>query len=507
MNHSCMSAQVSRRRWDVAIVGAGVGGGTLGYELARRGHSVLFIERGYLQLPGAHRVPPANAREHECLKEGWWPAALSHHHGQSRDTFRHPLGCGTGGSSAIFSMVMERFRPDDFHPGRSFRNIGASTVPDAWPIDYTDLEPYYAAAERLYRVRGTTDPLFPAPSACLEPPPPTTGERMLLDCLTDCCLHPYRIHTACERVAGCGGCRDRICSRACRNDTHRMCIAPALEHHHAGLLTGCRVERLECGNRMVNDVVAECEGRLVRIKARVVVLAANAFVSPLILLRSEQPHASHELANSSGLVGKHLMLHASGLFEARTVRRSFSRLTTAEGAMNHGIGLNDFYHIDGIKHGNIHAHAQAGGRTNHADAAGQDSTMFATIVEDQPYADNCVLPDSSTADEVSYTYTIREELRARAANLIRRFADATAGRLRVEPLPYGSILNRSHACGTLRFGSDPRTSVLDVTNRVHDLDNLYVVDASFFPTSGGLNPSLTIAANALRVAAIISAIL
>jgi choline dehydrogenase-like flavoprotein len=197
--------------------------------------------------------------------------------------------------------------------------------------------------------------------------------------------------------------------------------------------------------------------------------------------------------------------------------------------MNHGIGVNDFYHINGVKHGNIHAHPISVSqdsvkqylRQTYARRSRQfpravalaawigaivqaEKTYFATIVDDLPYAENRVLPEPHADDRMAYSYTIHDELRTRAKNLVRHFAAAVARRCSVTVMTQGR-LNRGHSCGTLRFGRDPRTSVLDSTNRAHELDNLYAVDASFFPSSGGINPGLTIAANALRVSEIIAA--
>src|SRR4051812_33779090 len=159
---------LAKRQWDVAVVGTGMGGATAGYALARRGHSVLFLERGRLQAAESHVAPGSGDEELAALHAGWWPYAFAHHHGGRVDAFPHPVGCGTGGSSAVFSMVMERFRPDDFRPGRFLPSGAASTIPEEWAIGYDDLAPYYAQAEALYRVRGTLDPLFPA-GVCLDP--------------------------------------------------------------------------------------------------------------------------------------------------------------------------------------------------------------------------------------------------------------------------------------------------------------------------------------------------
>jgi choline dehydrogenase-like flavoprotein len=517
-----------RKAFDVAIIGAGLGGGTLGHALASRGHSVLFIERGHWQSPGAV-LDDTDVSAHAQLERGWWPAEFTHHDGQSTATFQHPVGCGTGGSSGIFGMMMERFRREDFEPGHLVRSRGDSTVPDTWPITYDELAPYYARAERLYRVRGTADPLFPEPADYLPPPAATNKEQTLLDALSACGLHPYRFHYSCERVTGCNSCPGTICPRECRNDSHRICVRPATEQFGAAVLSNCRVERLESANRRVTEILAEHQGVECRLRARIVVLAANAFASPTILLKSRGEHGATALGNSSGIVGRNLMLHVSDSLLVKR-RGLSSRLKPLGAAMNHGLALNDFYTIDGVKHGNVHAHpislspesvfkylqlkyprrvrqwprtarsAAWIGATVHA-----EKTYFATVLDDLPYADNGIRAADSSGDHIAYSYTVRDELRQRAGRLVDAFSRAIRSRCSVQVFGHTGQLNRGHACGTIRFGNDPRTSVLDATNRAHEVENLYVVDASFFPTSGGINPGLTIAANALRVADIISA--
>src|SRR5581483_4384802 len=108
------------------------------------------------------------------------------------------------------------------------------------------------------------------------------------------------------------------------------------------------------------------------------------------------------------------------------------------------------------------------------------------------------------ANSVVWQYSAPADLRVRSAALLQGFAATVRSHLDLVPLESSfGMPNVTHVCGTCRFGDDPRTSVLDRHNRAHDLENLYVVDASFFPSSGGTNPSLTVAANALRVAGIV----
>jgi choline dehydrogenase-like flavoprotein len=413
-------------------------------------------------------------------------------------------------------MVMDRLRPQDFTPRQFFAAVDGSSIPEAWPISYDELEPFYERAEQLYRVRGTPDPLTAARGALLEAPPPSPKEEALFDALTSCGLHPYRIHYAQDRVPGCSLCPGMLCARGCRNDASRMCLEPAIANHGAQVLTGCRVIRLEARQRTVTGATCDWNGRRITVRGRVFVLAANALFTPGLLLRS----GNDGLANSSGLVGRNLMLHVSDFLLLRLKRSPLG----LEAAMQHGISLNDFYVHGGTKIGNVHAHSvpvapeatqaflqmhqrwinRLPARVGSAIASfgsylQRGATVFATVVEDLPYTSNRVMPRPWSDDEVAYEYAYPAELQARNRTLFRAFNAAVKPRFSLQVVPPIGKLNHGHACGTCRFGDDPKTSVLDRDNRAHDLDNLYVVDASFFPSSGGINPSLTIAANALRV--------
>ena len=510
--------------WDVVVIGAGAGGATAGFAAARLGRSVLFLERGKSLDDDGSVVKGTpfswESDEDAALRHGWWPDPFFRKEGDAEVPDRLPIGCGTGGSTAVFGMVMDRLRREDFTPRRFFPEARDASLPEAWPIAYEELEPFYDEAERLYRVRGTPDSLNPKRGGLLDPPSPSVKEQVLSDALSKCGLHPYRIHYAQDRVPDCSGCPAMLCSRECRNDAARMCLRPAIEQHGARILTNCRVLRLEVERRELKRAICEWNGRRVVIRSRVFVLAANAFFTPALLLRSANEQFPEGLANSSGLVGRNLMLHVSDFLLLR-LKRSPLDLGSE---MVHGLSLNDFYFHNGAKLGNINAHSvpiaqeatlaflqmhmrsinRLPARLRSAVASissylYRGATVFATIVEDLPYAGNRVTPRPRSDHEVTYEYRYPNELRARNWKLVQGFSGAVRSRFSVRPLRPIGMLNNSHACGTCRFGDDPASSVLDRDNRAHDLDNLYVLDASFFPSSGGINPSLTIAANSLRV--------
>ncbi len=529
---------VARDGWDVVIVGTGMGGSTLGHALARQGRSVLFLERGPARdTPGSTPIAP-NAETalmsvvDRRMLFGQWPNPLRQYlDDQAPKDFLHPLGVGGGGSSARFGMVMDRFFPEDFTPRRSHPEATDSSLPESWPFSYQALAPYYARAEAQFRVRGSGDPTRPQVDFSLLEPPPVAGkEQALLEGFQAVGLNPYRIHYACEQVPGCDTCVGAICPKECRNDAGRICLRPALRDFQARILDHCEVLSLEEEGGVVRAAVCRQgpSGEPFKVRGRIFVMAAGAFMTPVILQRSVSPRYPMGLANNHDQVGRHLMLHCSDHYLVK------ARKAPASMEMAHGVSLNDFYQRDGEKLGNFHAHpftvdkekvlsfltgkkqalpfwlrmlsplfplaADIGSRLY------RSRVVFASVLEDLPYADNRVT--GSNADGVvQYHYRVRDELRRRVQRSRKAFLSALKPKFKVKLIsnPRDVVLNLGHVCGTCRAGDSPETSVVDASNRAHDVDNLYVVDASFFPSSGGINPSLTIAANALRVADIIHA--
>jgi choline dehydrogenase-like flavoprotein len=511
--------------WDAIVIGTGAGGATAGFNLARLGRSVLFVERGKLlhHDPTAVRGVPFSwtGDAEAALRHGWWPRPL-HYRQEEADAGvaeRPPIGSGAGGSTAQFGAVMDRFRPQDFTPRGFFPDAPDASLPETWPVSFEEMVPYYEQAESLYRVRGTQDPLSSTAASLIEPPAASDRESAFLDGLKGVGLNPYRIHCAIERVPGCRGCPGMLCPLECRNDAARICVYPALDRHGAKILPNCRAIRFEERHRVVEQVICECDRRQIALRARIFIVAANAFLTPVLLQRSANERFPEGLANSSGLLGRNLMLHASNHMFTRLKRTS----QALSFDMNHGLSLNDFYVYDGTKLGNIHAHPIATHdelltflgqyyrglnllpgrvRSRLASSVGnflrRSWTVFAAIVEDLPYPENHVAAKPGSEEDIVYTYRYPDELRRRARMLCDGFKSAVAPLFDVHSLEPMGALNGSHVCGTCRFGDDPRSSVLDRDNRAHDLDNLYVLDASFFPSSGGINPSLTIVANSLR---------
>ena len=545
--------------WDAIVVGTGIGGATVGLALAQRGCRVLFLEKGrflhadYGGAPAglATRVvaPPAAAtaagpaeiQDEQRYSEGRWPHRVTANTNLGRFDFNVPVGCVSGGSSAFYAAAMERFTHADFEPAASHPTAAGTTLPERWPVDYEEFRPWYAKAEKLFRVRGTADPLQTDASAeLLSPPALNQRDRVLMEKLQAQGLHPYQLHVACEFVEGCAGCLDGPCQRACKQDAAWACLIPALVQHGATLLPETEVTRLEEAAGVVRQVICRRGGEEFRLRARFVLLAAGAFATPALLLRSASPAWPEGLANRSGYVGRNLMFHGGDLFA----------VSPGEDLADHGIqktlALNDFYVADGTKLGTFQSlgtRLDIGQVMQHLRDTAEYSTawwrwlfrprprwwrkltspfvrlgamiyfhlfsfsraaVWVSIVEDLPYYDNRVYPDPDNPHDIVVEYRYTDELKSRVMRL-RELLRERLGDLRVMVLSDGNKIDYPHVCGTCRFGDNPATSVLDRNNRAHDVSNLYVVDASFFPSSGGTNPSLTIAANALRVAETVAA--
>lgn len=333
---------------------------------------------------------------------------------------------------------------------------------------------------------------------------------------------------ACEFVDGCATCQGYLCERKCKNDAARICLEPALALHGARLMDQCEVLRLEASAAAVTALECDWRGRRVTLRGKRIILAAGALETPRLLLQSASDTWPDGLANASGMVGRNLMRHHIDLYlVVPNTPRGFDN-------RHKEFAFNDFYQANGAKLGSV----QSFGRLPPApvlaasmaddlrqgplpwtaplfNAAGplvqpflkqlvEQRMILASTLEDLPYADNRVTlaPGASAAQGVRLAIDYR--VRAHDRQRIGAFRTLLNGVLK----PYQfSVVKQAdnnqriaHACGTCRFGSDPADSVLDKNNRAHGLANLYVVDGSFFPSSGGTNPSLTIAANALRVA-------
>lgn len=498
-----------------------MGGGAMAYSLTRQGYSVLLLEKGKAVFadeqiePGEELLDP-DAR----LARGHWPSKIkglvdSHVH-----EFWPALGCGIGGSTLLYAGALGRLDPIDFE-----KSVDHEASKPGWPFGYNELEPYYSLVEKLFRTCGTPDPLGHAGGYdLLDPPAMSDADRILFGKFIEAGLHPYRLHCAIEYKPGCSECGGVICSRSCKSDARSGFIDPALATGRLKILPEAEVGFLEADEERVQAAhVRSKDGR--QYSAKVYVLAAGAFLSPTILLRSCSRHWPDGIGNESGLVGRNLMFHAADFV------LMWPGVDCSRDGPKRSMAFRDYYTHAGRKLGEVQTMGLTAGygliltylhqkfdqsRIRFltplrpllripafvASKLFKDATVFSAIVEDFPYSDNRVVLDDSAPSGFSFEYGIREELRDRVM-LLRTLLRKRVHSVKSVVVNQGVALNFGHPCGTCKAGTERSNSVLDGNCKVHGMSNLYVVDSSFFPSSGGTNPSLTIAANALRVADII----
>jgi choline dehydrogenase-like flavoprotein len=500
--------------YDVIIIGSGAGGGTLAYRLAPTGKRVLILERG-------DYVP----RE----KDNWSSKAVNvDARYNTRDLWRDKDGAAlhphtnyyVGGNTKFYGAALFRLREADFG---ELRHAGG--VSPAWPIGYADLEPYYTEAEHLYQVHGErgVDPTEPWASAPYLYPAVRHEPRIqqLNDDLERTGLTPFHVplgvlldegKPGTSRCLRCNTCDGYPCLVQAKSDAQVICVDPALRHPNVTLLTGTRAVSLEtsASGREITSVVVDRDGETLRLSADVVVASCGAINSAALLLRSATDRHPDGLANGSGVVGRHYMGHINSVLLA------ISRLPNPT-VFQKTLGVNDFYfgepdfpfpmgHISFV--GKLDGVALSAGAPPLVpgmtlDIMARHSLDFWLTSEDLPDPDNRVTLNRDGEIVLSYTPN-NGEGHARLTTRLEHLLQHLDMRPHLVPrnlfvgnrIPLAGV---AHQNGTVRFGRDPKTSALDPDCRAHEIDNLYVVDGSFFPSSGAVNPALTIMANALRV--------
>ncbi len=500
--------------YDVIIIGTGAGGGTLAHRLAPSGKRVLVLERGgYLpREPENWDSKEVFGKDRYVTREHWFDK-----HGEA---FRPHAQYFVGGNTKVYGGILFRLREQDF--GEVHHHAGVSP---AWPISYADLEPYYTEAERLYLVHGTAgeDPTEPWRSAPFPHPAVSHEPRIqqLHDDLERAGHHPFHLPVGVDldesdpEAGRCVRC-DRFDGFPCltdgKADAHVRCVRPALEHAGVTLKTHAKVERLETDatGHSVKRVVVTRHGVEERYGADIVVVSCGAANSAALLLRSTSERHPDGLANASGVVGRHYMAHLNSGVVAISQ-------TPNETKFQKTLGLNDFY-WNAPDAGFPLGHIQMLGKSDRnilragapwfapglaLDYMARHAIDFWLTTEDLPHPDNRITVDRRGAIHLSKTYQNTEphkRLLGKLKDLLGPLGchEAAIPRFSVldQQIPLAGI---AHNCGTVRFGTDPATSALDVNCKAHDLDNLYVVDTSFFPSSSAVNPALTAMANALRV--------
>jgi choline dehydrogenase-like flavoprotein len=394
----------------------------------------------------------------------------------------------------------------------------ASTYP--WPVSFGEFVPHYEAAEKLYGISGESNHVAERRMS--------EWDRALMEQMRQNGLRPEPLHVAIRYDEQCKECIGKICPRECKSDARVACLEEALRQPHCYILEHCDVQTLEAHRESVRTVRALHLGRQLELRASIVVLSAGALHTPQILLRSRNEFWPQGLANTSDQVGRNLMFHTSDIFALWAPRR-----LNRKGRQRKSISVRDFYVHKGQRLGYIQSMGLDAGRgeiavyikdqlrqrgvrselllsllakaPSHIGALLFGSAgIFAAMTEDDPSPDNRVMLDPNEPDGASFSYTITDSLRRRADELLKAFSRSVRP-WRMFRISTELDMNYGHPCGTCRFGDERAFNVLDRYCRTHDLENLYVVDASFMPRSGAINPSLTIAANALRVAPQIAA--
>jgi choline dehydrogenase-like flavoprotein len=502
--------------YDVIIIGTGAGGGTLAHALAPTGKRILLLERGdYLPKEKANWDPGAVFPDERYKTTELWHDGAGH-------AFRPEMNYYVGGNTKVYGAAVLRMRERDF--GEVRHQAGISP---AWPLAYRDFEPYYTAAEHLYMAHGQhgQDPLDP-PASREYPFPPLQNEpriQEIADDLRAAGLHPFPLPMAINRsdqlprshpCIRCDTCDGFPCLVDAKCDAQVVCVDQALAHPNVTLLVNARATRLvtnPAGTEVVR-VEAEVAGHPETFSAGIVVVACGAINSAALLLRSANERHPRGLANASDQVGRTLMLHNNSAMLAVSATRPNPTV------FQKTLGLNDFYFHDPDGEYPL-GHIQLMGKSKPEMLRGEAPfftphgalTYLTThavdwwlATEDLPLPENRVTVDRQGQIVLRYTPNNAEphhRLIRRLEQILRQTGHART------LLPHKAYFNKRmplaavcHQTGTCRFGPDPKTSVLDLTCRTHDVANLYVVDGSFFPSISSMNPSLTIIANALRVA-------
>jgi choline dehydrogenase-like flavoprotein len=500
------------------VIGSGAGGGTLLNRLASSGKKILLLERGDF-LPRE----PQNWLAQEVFVDGRYQSEDTWYDEKDKE-FAPQVHYFVGGATKLYGAALYRLRAEDF--GEIEHQDGVSP---AWPISYDEMEPYYTQAEQLYRVHGARgeDPTEP-PASASYPFPAVSHEPRIQQLSDDLGAAGYRpFHAPCgvmldesnmpySTCVRCDSCDGFPCLVHAKSDAEVIAVRPALEHPNVELLTNATVVELktDADGKAVTEVVVEGEGDQETYSANIVAVSCGAANSAKLLLGSATERHPNGLANGADQVGRNYMFHNSQAVLALSKEPNPT-------VFQKTLGLNDFYYAGeefDYPLGNIQmvGKSQApmfrGEKPMETKLAPQwtlekvaaHAVDFWLSTEDLPRPENRVTLTDDGSIKLTYTYSNEEPKKQLYGKLKSMLGEIGmhGGHL----LPHNAYLKNeipvagvAHQAGTCRFGTDPSSSVLDVNCKAHELDNLYVVDTSFFPGIGAVNPALTAMANALRV--------
>ncbi len=510
--------------YDLIVIGSGPGGASLAQRLAPTGKRILMLERGEY-LPRSRNNWDAKTvfvDGRYQVDETWY--------GKDGRSFKPGLHHWVGGNSKVYGAALFRMREADF--GEIRHKDGISP---AWPLSYDAFEPFYTEAERLFHVHGQRgeDPNEPWSSAPYAFPAVKHEPRIeqLSHILKGEGLHPFHLplgikldqnpdgsattYSPCIRCDAFDG---FPCAVNAKADAQVICVDPTKEAHpNFTLLTGAYVTRLETdpSGRSVKRVVVLRYGKVEHYSADIVVAACGALSTALLMLRSANDKHPNGLANGSDQVGRNYVRHNMSVVMALLKEPNHT-------VFQKTLALSDFYldtpdwdyplgliQMCATSHGEqIRGEAPVPALMNLVPGwtfakMAEHSIDFWLQSEDLPLPENRVsYRDGKVVLNVEQTnMEAAARLKAKLESLL---TPMNAWPVLVDrDLYLGKdipLSGTAHQAGTLRFGTNPATSVLDLDCKAHELDNLYVTDASFFPSIGAVNPTLTIIANALRVA-------
>ena len=507
--------------YDVIVIGSGPGGGAVAHRLAPTGKRILMLERG-TYLPRSR----ANWDAKTVFVDGAYQATDTWY-GKDGESFRPGLHYWVGGNSKVYGSALFRLRERDF--GMVQHTDGMSP---AWPLGYDVFEPYYGQAEALFHVHGKrgedpTEPWSSAPFA-YEPVSHEPRIQALNDSLEKDGLRPFHLPlgilmdekdgkvTPTSPCIRCDAFDGFPCAINAKADAQVICIDPTLKRHdNFTLLTGAYVSRLEtdASGGAIAKVLVTRNGAQEAYSADIVVVACGALSSALLLLRSANDKHPTGLANGSDQVGRNYMRHNMSILMALLKDRNNTVFQKTLAVSDFYFGSDDFDYPLGL----IQLCAASHGEQIRGEAVpsylqwlpdlpfdklSEYSMNFWLQSEDLPRPENRISYDG---EKVVLAITEGNQVAARG---LKHKLESLLGVIGAHPV----LLERSlylgknipingtaHQAGTCRFGTNPQTSVLDLDCKAHEVDNLYVTDASFFPSIGAVNPTLTIIANALRV--------
>ena len=496
---------MTETHYDVTIIGSGAGGGTLAYALADWGKKILLLEQGSYLPKSTDNWSPEAVFQHSRYKtkEKWIDI--------KENPFSPGMNYYLGGNTKVYGAVLARLRKRDF---QNIQHLGG--LSPEWPISYEDLDPYYSKAEELYNVHGlfNEDPTDPRDTEFSLPPishEPYIAE--LSDSFKKMGLKPFHLPLGINldeqnprngKCVRCKTCDAFPCLLDAKSDAAINAVEPALKQGNVTLIRNAKVLRLNTSSsgREINSIDTEIDGEKRSFKSNIVVVSCGAVKSAELLLRSANDSHPQGLSNSSGQVGRNYMAHNNAFLMA--VKPGKPNKTVFQKTM----GLNDFYFNDNSGKyplGNVQLVGKLQKEMLTAEKPWVPSPILGYLAnhsvdwwimtEDLPHPDNRVSLTSRGELKLSLKQTNTQAHKELIQIFSRLMRDVGY------PLILSQILGVetcSHQVGTIKFGHDPKNSVLDEFCHSHDIRNLFVVDGSFFPSSAAMNPGLTIMAQALR---------